>query len=401
MDLVLTEADHEILQKKVNGGKRYGIATMSVMGIEDSSKIRITIPTPSEFHKIMTNNVNVKDSKMHYLICSAIALQASLDKRNLSIKIRGKYKLSATFIRDIVFICTRNCYVAVVKERVNDSTHYGGFTISYGTVSFYNHREIINYIKDSRERIQRLATCIVGTNVNWYLSNHHTGQITSSSPASKYITTISKLLTYDEHNTIKDAIDMLWYVGQMADTRLVLHGYTPLVELVDHDALIPLSGINRCSAHGGTMMSFIFSKRCILEDMQRRLRSPPSGTGRLALSSIIINQIIDRRLYAFSSVRALKEITDSLETVSLFTNVISDYGLLWHTGCSDLFPGTNLPKLRKQALDSLKFEYTKPGSAVAQSIELVSARERLINYVDSDFDNLKERFLVLSGLVPD
>eukprot|EP00917_Polyrhabdina_sp_WS-2016_P023532 GHVP01050971.1.p2 GENE.GHVP01050971.1~~GHVP01050971.1.p2 ORF type:complete len:145 (+),score=11.88 GHVP01050971.1:19-453(+) len=144
MDLVLTEADHEILQKKVNGGKRYGIATMSVMGIEDSSKIRITIPTPSEFHKIMTNNVNVKDSKMHYLICSAIALQASLDKRNLSIKIRGKYKLSATFIRDIVFICTRNCYVAVVKARANDSTHYGGFVISYGTVSFDNLREIIN-----------------------------------------------------------------------------------------------------------------------------------------------------------------------------------------------------------------------------------------------------------------
>eukprot|EP00917_Polyrhabdina_sp_WS-2016_P025010 GHVP01053954.1.p1 GENE.GHVP01053954.1~~GHVP01053954.1.p1 ORF type:complete len:284 (+),score=4.79 GHVP01053954.1:409-1260(+) len=252
--------------------------------------------------------------------------------------------------RDVVFICVRNCYVGAVKGRTNESTYHGGFVVNYGNVNLENQRK-------------GAKTCHV---------HHHTGQLSANNPISKYVTTLSQLLTYTGENT-NDSIQTLWYIGHMADTRLVLHGYTS-VDLVDHESLCPLTGVEWCAAHNGTMMSYIFSKRCISEDMVIRLSSPPSGTGRLALASIITNQIVSRRLYAFANVRAIKEITANLGVVSLFSNVVAQYGLLWHTGCAYLFSSSSLPKFRRQALDSLHFEYTKEDdeTGTTQTVSLYS-----------------------------
>eukprot|EP00917_Polyrhabdina_sp_WS-2016_P008596 GHVP01019232.1.p1 GENE.GHVP01019232.1~~GHVP01019232.1.p1 ORF type:complete len:100 (-),score=4.39 GHVP01019232.1:265-564(-) len=97
------------------------------MGVEDTSKLRIVIPSVTD--RALIKMSNMTDSKLHHILSSAIARQASKDVYNLEIKLKD-------MIRGIVFICLRNCYVGGVKARENDSTYYGEFAVTYGS----NHR---------------------------------------------------------------------------------------------------------------------------------------------------------------------------------------------------------------------------------------------------------------------
>eukprot|EP00917_Polyrhabdina_sp_WS-2016_P033251 GHVP01071067.1.p1 GENE.GHVP01071067.1~~GHVP01071067.1.p1 ORF type:complete len:127 (-),score=6.26 GHVP01071067.1:44-367(-) len=101
-------------------------------------------------------------------------------------------------------------------------------------------------MRESRERIQRMATSIVGTKVNWYMANHHTGQVSSTNQASKY--TLSQIMSYTDTPSF-DTIDFLWFIGHMACTRMVLHSYTK-VELVDESVMHPLTGVKESDEDG-------------------------------------------------------------------------------------------------------------------------------------------------------
>eukprot|EP00917_Polyrhabdina_sp_WS-2016_P008597 GHVP01019235.1.p2 GENE.GHVP01019235.1~~GHVP01019235.1.p2 ORF type:complete len:106 (-),score=6.57 GHVP01019235.1:201-518(-) len=69
------------------------------MGVEDTSKLRIVIPSVTD--RALIKMSNMTDSKLHHILSSAIARQASKDVYNLEIKLKD-------MIRGIVFICLRN-----------------------------------------------------------------------------------------------------------------------------------------------------------------------------------------------------------------------------------------------------------------------------------------------------
>eukprot|EP00917_Polyrhabdina_sp_WS-2016_P007429 GHVP01016634.1.p1 GENE.GHVP01016634.1~~GHVP01016634.1.p1 ORF type:complete len:159 (+),score=14.58 GHVP01016634.1:654-1130(+) len=130
MGLNFTPEEQEILTTAANGEARYGIATLSELGIEDNCKIRITVPSQMFKTREFANMVSLSDSKQHNYVSAAIAIHSSEDASNADIKVRGGHSLP--LIKDVIFCCIRNCYVASVISRQNDSTYHGGFNVTYG-----------------------------------------------------------------------------------------------------------------------------------------------------------------------------------------------------------------------------------------------------------------------------
>eukprot|EP00917_Polyrhabdina_sp_WS-2016_P000497 GHVP01001127.1.p1 GENE.GHVP01001127.1~~GHVP01001127.1.p1 ORF type:complete len:126 (+),score=5.11 GHVP01001127.1:1127-1504(+) len=104
MQLVISEAEHAILENAVNGAQRYGIATIAEMGVEDANKIRITVPSNAELKQIISSNAQLQDTKLHHILCAAIAREAKKDAHNIGIKLRGDNSLPPLLIQDVVSV---------------------------------------------------------------------------------------------------------------------------------------------------------------------------------------------------------------------------------------------------------------------------------------------------------
>eukprot|EP00917_Polyrhabdina_sp_WS-2016_P018209 GHVP01039321.1.p2 GENE.GHVP01039321.1~~GHVP01039321.1.p2 ORF type:complete len:112 (+),score=15.70 GHVP01039321.1:60-395(+) len=98
MQLSFTDEDHAVLESAVNGGQRYGIATIAEMGIEDNNRIHITGPSNANILEITKKNTQITDTKLHHILCAAIARGAKNDDTNLKVRLKGDQKLPPLLI---------------------------------------------------------------------------------------------------------------------------------------------------------------------------------------------------------------------------------------------------------------------------------------------------------------
>eukprot|EP00917_Polyrhabdina_sp_WS-2016_P016981 GHVP01036722.1.p1 GENE.GHVP01036722.1~~GHVP01036722.1.p1 ORF type:complete len:159 (+),score=7.94 GHVP01036722.1:287-763(+) len=99
MQLVISDEEHAVLETAVNGAQSYGIATIAEMGVEDTNKIRIVVPSNAELRAITTSNSLLQDTKLHHILCAAIARNAKKDVHNTAIKLRGDNLLPPLLIQ--------------------------------------------------------------------------------------------------------------------------------------------------------------------------------------------------------------------------------------------------------------------------------------------------------------
>ncbi|RNA10539.1 group ii intron reverse transcriptase maturase [Brachionus plicatilis] len=150
----------------------------------------------------------------------------------------------------------------------------------------------------SKEQLEKVLNCIISTKVNWWLTNHHTGQ----GRIQGYAREMARVVFHKTEQELDEPglVEFVNTVGHWCSTCLILKKLgVKGVRAVQ--SLHPIKDLN------GT------------DDLRNMLNHPPAGTGRLKVAFSAIKHLIVHHIAPFCSV-----IVDAPKIVFKYKLVMND-----------------------------------------------------------------------------